>query len=413
MKQENIFPSDLDLVSAFKKKHPGMIFNKGKFWEYTNGIYRPLGKDWVQSLLLAFLKSNLKYKRTITSNMVERIYDLVKMEITIDDQIFDQNNDVIVFQNGVLNLNTLRFGEHSPKYRATFQLPYNYDTKAKAPYFEKLVSRLGLKTGEFVKEYIGHCISNDKNYETTLWLSGNPGSGKSTFLEGVKAAFGEYMAVIDPTDFHKNPYFLSTLEGKRILYALETPPNALKETAMYNSLVSEEEQVVHKKYVDDYRRRFHFRIILTMNILPAIFHQQDGLWRRIQIVKFPDLPESERDQTLKAKIMQEAPGIMAIAIKGLRRLRKRGYFEVPESVKREKENHKKDQASIIKYLEERFSNGQSNTIQASVIQREIQQHYKDKGQTPPTPQEISKEMMKYARKTKRHGINYYKEISLN
>lgn len=413
MKQKFSFPTDLELIGTFKKEHPNLLFNGNKFWDYDNGVYGSVEDEKVRKFFLEVLRSSVENEHMITAKKISALFNLAKSDLVISGQIFDQNNDVIVFKNGVLNLNTLRLAKHSPKYRATIRLDYDYDNYAKCPNFLSLFSRFDPKVVSLLQEFAGHCISNDPNRETTLWLYGNPGSGKSTFLEGLKTAFKKYMAVINPTDFHENPYFLSTLVGIRALCALETPTNALKDTAMYNSLVSEEEQVVHKKYADDYRHRFNFRIFLTMNILPPVFHQQDGLWRRLQIIRFPDLPESERDRTLKKKIMEEAPGIMAWALMGLRRLRRRGDFDIPESVKREKENYKRNQPTFRQFLEETSLYWQRNEVQASELQRAAQQFYLDHGQTTPTPQEISAEMMKYARKRQVHGTNYYTDISLN
>src|SRR5215218_4055455 len=60
---------------------------------------------------------------------------------------------------------------------------------------------------------------------------------------------------------------------------------------------------------------------------------QSGIFRRVKVVEFPTMPEEDRDPEIKNLIAGEGPGILNWALEGLERLRKRGHFDIPESVR--------------------------------------------------------------------------------
>lgn len=414
MKAIRSTPSDLEILNVFKKKYPYLIFNGEKFWNYESGIYSYLEDEFVRNMILKVVKSMPDTGINITANKIRSIYNLAKTDLVKKGEIFDQNRDILVFQNKALNLKTMRVVKHSPKFFATYKIPYDYDPSAKCPNFLKLVSRFEPEVLRMLQEYAGHCIGNEYNHEVTLWLLGSPGVGKSTFLEGLKSAFGEYMQVLRPKDFVDDKYFLSSLRNVRILYSQETVPETWKDSSIYTSLISEEEVVIKTKYEMDKRKRFHFRFFLTMNILPNIFYEQDGLWRRLEIIRFPDLNESERDRTLKEKIKSEGPGIMIWALGGLRKLRKRGYFLIPDSVKKEKRNLRKLKFNMKDFTEISLAGSAGKKIQASELDKMVNNFCAENNFQAPNARDISTEIQRQGfKKSKQNGRDYYLKIPLN
>jgi putative DNA primase/helicase len=69
-----------------------------------------------------------------------------------------------------------------------------------------------------------------------------------------------------------------------------------------------------------------------MNNLPRVTSSNDGIMRRVKVIKFPKLDAALRDPDLKERIKLEGAGILNWALEGLDRLRTRGKFIVPQSV---------------------------------------------------------------------------------
>jgi len=69
-----------------------------------------------------------------------------------------------------------------------------------------------------------------------------------------------------------------------------------------------------------------------MNELPRIAETSSGLFRRVKVVKFPELLASQRDPDLKEAIATEGAGILNWALDGLARLNDRKRFDIPHCV---------------------------------------------------------------------------------
>lgn len=65
-----------------------------------------------------------------------------------------------------------------------------------------------------------------------------------------------------------------------------------------------------------------------------------------------EFTESERDINLGEKLRNEAEQIFSWAINGLKRLQKRGHFDVPDRCKKANRTYMKDNDSIANWMEE-------------------------------------------------------------
>jgi len=108
----------------------------------------------------------------------------------------------------------------------------------------------------------------------------------------------------------------------------------IKQVDIINRLISGEIIKINRKNKAIVDVRPVAKLAWAMNTKPRIREEGNGIFRRLQIVEFPALAAEERDPAVKRRIMQlEAPGILAWAVEGLRRLRERGGFEIPETVR--------------------------------------------------------------------------------
>ncbi len=71
----------------------------------------------------------------------------------------------------------------------------------------------------------------------------------------------------------------------------------------------------------------------AMNRFPAVADTSEGFWRRILILPFNrTFTQKEVIPELKTMLEPELAGIFCWAMEGLRRLRKRGFFAMPQQV---------------------------------------------------------------------------------
>ena len=210
-------------------------------------------------------------------------------------------------------------------------MPFGYDPEAQAPTFEAFLSSTVPDAAPFLQEFSGYALTPDTSLEMAVWLQGPPGTGKSTFIEALNAVLGPRVGILGLADVERSRFALSKIPGKTLLTATEQPADFISSTHTLNGLISGEAVQVEEKFKPSYTVIPRAKLLWGMNTLPRIKDANSGLFRRVKVVSFPPL-RVERDPTLKDKIKAEAPGILNWALEGLRRLRERGRFELPEVV---------------------------------------------------------------------------------
>jgi len=293
-----------------------------------------------------------------SDGVVRSVLSAIKARTFRNPDIWDADPNILVAANGAVNVVTGELSPYSPEHYATTGVPYAYDKSAACPEWLKLMSWVDLQgeayldrraeeldidipetdapsPSELLQEYVGLALTPETKYEKLLMLTGVRGTGKSTIIEGILETVGEGRSGgLNIEDVVGNRYGYARIPGKTLLTGTEQPSVFIKYTNKIEALVSGEIVRVEEKYKAGYDYRPVAKIIWGSNELPKIANGGAGIFRRLLILRFPiQLPSEEKDVGLKNKIRKEAPGILNWALEGLRRLNKRGDFDLPHSVR--------------------------------------------------------------------------------
>jgi putative DNA primase/helicase len=97
-------------------------------------------------------------------------------------------------------------------------------------------------------------------------------------------------------------------------------------------------------------------MVFAVNTLPRVDDKTDGYYRRILIVPFERVfKEEEQNKMLKFELVAEQDGIFIWCLEGLKRLRARGYFKESEKMRKEVATHRKNNNSVLLFVEDRCS----------------------------------------------------------
>lgn len=241
----------------------------------------------------------------------------------------------------------------------TYQLPFDYNPKAKAPMFEAYLNRVqpDNKRQMILAEYLGYLFikTGRLKLEKTLLLYGSGANGKSVFFEIVNALLGgtenvSNYSLQSLTDV--NGYYRAMLANKLVNYASEI--NGKLETSFFKLLVSGEPieaRLPHGKpmIIADYAK-----FIFNCNELPKDVEQTLAYFRRFLIIPFEvTIPENEQDKQLSAKIIKdELSGVFNWILLGLKRLLDQNNFTYSEAVNSQIEQYKRQSDSVQLFLEE-------------------------------------------------------------
>jgi putative DNA primase/helicase len=263
---------------------------------------------------------------------LKSVEELSRVKVSIDNEHWDCQKDYLPCKNGLLHIPSRTLVEHNPDYYFSAGIGFDYDPYADCPNFKYVLSTTIPEEEAFLQEFAGYCLTTDSSHETAVWLYGPPGSGKSTILLGICAMLGPRAGYIGLTDIEKNSFSLQEIPGKTLLASFEQPGNKHLATETINRIISGEPVTVNRKHKKTITITPKAKLMWAMNELPVITSANNGLLRRVKVIKFPPLPEDKKDITLKEKVAKEGPGILNWALDGLQRLNERGYFKPPQAV---------------------------------------------------------------------------------
>lgn len=324
-------PDDSELAARWIMYNRHAAYGLGEFRKYKDGIWPPIDKDLIKKEIKVILERARAEGIRPTSGLLNSVTELTRIEIAIESAKWDAHPDFLPCKNGVLDIPTKTLLPHTPDIYATSRLEYNYDPNATCPAFLQALQQIP-DAAEFLQEFAGYALTPDVSHETAVWLQGVPGSGKSTILEGLQAMLGVRAGILGLADIERSRFALSQLPGKTLVVSAEQPDNYIGASHILNALISGEPLRIEEKFKEAMIIIPRVKVIWAMNNLPRVNDANNGIMRRVKVIKFPVLDESKRDPDLKERIKLEGAGILNWALQGLERLRARKKFLIPQSV---------------------------------------------------------------------------------
>jgi putative DNA primase/helicase len=326
-------PTDDELRDRWLERHPGTAYGLGEWRRYKAGVWSVVEEDTIAAEIVKILEEAKGEGIRPTRNAMASVMELARVKTFIPDDRWDCNPDIVPCKNGVLNSQTVILSPHRPDNYLTSALPFDYDPKATAATWDYFLKTTVPDAAPFLQEYAGECLTTDTRFELALWLTGPRGSGKSTFEEGLIAMNGDRATVLGLADIERSRFSLYNLRGKTLAIASEQPALYIQSSHILNAIISGEILTIERKFKDPIDLRTHVKIVWAMNELPRVPDAGNGLFRRVKVIKFPAIPEEQRNPQIKELIKGEGAGILNWALEGLRRLRDRGRFDIPACVK--------------------------------------------------------------------------------
>lgn len=291
----------------------------GTHWE---PLYNEELRDFLTDCALVSRMNQSVARLPETRNLlVEDLQDRTQHRFKIEENAFNVNNGVLIFKDGNVSLE-----QHSDKYSFEYKLDYDYLPEiTNGAEFDKFIDRVlpDKPTQDMLFDYIGSCfIPNDKiKIEKTLILLGSGANGKSTLLTLLEALFGDAIGNFNLerlTDPQYADLELFNIENKILGVCHEA--RMIKESNIWKSIVSKETRFARRFYKDAYPTNNYGRLITCMNEMPRI-DSVAGAMRRVLIISMHvQIPESEQDRQLNAKLTVDRSYILNKIIAGYKRV---------------------------------------------------------------------------------------------
>ena len=268
-----------------------------------------------------------------------RLPDTVKQPAWLGEP--PEKREYIAVENGLLDVhvylharpNVLR--PHTPEWFTPVCLPYAFDPAAACPRWTDFIEWMFKKDTEliqFVQEWFGYCLVVDHSQHTFVMVVGDGANGKSVMLDTLKNVVGRENCSSVALESFEGRFDLSMTIGKLVNICAEVGDVAKLPEGKPKAFVAGDTMTFDRKHRDPLQVNPTARLVFATNKLPQFADRSEGIWRRF--VPLPceaTVAPQDQNRALAKELCEELPGILNWALRGLKTLRARGRFAVPEA----------------------------------------------------------------------------------
>jgi putative DNA primase/helicase len=281
---------------------------------------------------------------------------------------FDADQFVLNCENGLLDLHTGALYAHDPMAYCAKLAGAAYDPAATCPTWNAFITRItdgDAALAGFLQRAAGYTLTGATGEQCLFFAHGSGANGKSTFFGALTAILGDYAAKM-PADalMSKERHAgsgpspeLARLNGARLVLASELDEGRRLSESLVKDLTGGDvitARHLHKEYFDF---KPTFKLWLYGNHRPVITGTDEAIWRRVRLIPFlVTIPEPERDADLPEKLLEEAPGILAWAVRGCLDWQ-RGGLGLSQAVQQATAAYRADMDIVGRFLEEQCTFG--------------------------------------------------------
>ncbi len=280
--------------------------------------------------------------------------ELAKSELPISPDELDADPWLLNCKNGTIDLRTGELRAHRRGDLVTRLVPTEFDPAARLATWDRFLSdatngKDGLEA--FLRRGVGYSLTGDMGEKVLFFIHGPKDAGKTTFLEAIKAALGDYSdtigfdALLERGQRGGPRPEIAQLPGKRFVASSEVKEGSKMAVEVVKALTGWDQLQVRNVY----ERPFSFvpqcKLWLAANHAPRVPVDDDATWDRILRIPFENtVPKSRRDPDVQRILRdpeQSGAAILAWAVRGCAEWRREG-LGVPQVVKAATDEYRED-----------------------------------------------------------------------
>jgi putative DNA primase/helicase len=322
--------------------------------------------------------------------MISRAKSLRSIAALPED--FDQHPMLFNCPNGTLELDTGSFRKARRLDMITKICPFPYQPDATCPTWDAFLEKIMTENKSMIRylqKAVGYSATGSTREQCFFLCWGGGNNGKTTFLETIRNAMGEYYASQIPMDSLMVKKFdtgqsndIASLQGIRFVTAVESTKGKRLDEEKIKNLTGSDTIRARFLYSEFFNFKPQFKIWIATNHKPTIRGTDLGIWRRVRLIPFKvPIPEHEQDRKLAEKLADELPGILNWIIKGALAWHKEGIGD-PEEVKSATTQYKVEMDHLNDFLCQRCVFDSNAKVGSSHLYGNYKQWCQDTGEQP-------------------------------
>ncbi|MEM1757208.1 MAG: phage/plasmid primase, P4 family, partial [Candidatus Bathyarchaeia archaeon] len=252
-------------------------------------MYRWNGKCWMDDAE-AFIHRHLveaeeedfkPYHLTTLTQIVQGL--------TFIEDLREPPPNLICFENGILDLNTMELKPHSPEYFFRNTIHADYNPNAKPAEFLKWLEEVlpDEEARRCIQEMFGYCFYRDYPFHNIFFLVGTGRNGKGTLMRTLIELLGRENCASIPLERLPERFQAANLIGK-FANIVSEPKTALVTTETIKQLTGQDLITAEFK---GKQKTFQFinyaKLIVLANRLPPVTDSSIAWWERVIVIEFP------------------------------------------------------------------------------------------------------------------------------
>lgn len=356
------------VIEAIRRDGHDILLTEGEVFIYGDGIWRimtPADQQWLQTLIQeGFEALGEPGKTSALATAWKRLNehpDLFRRDVKWC------GGDVIVAQNGVLDIRSRQFTDHAPSHYARRKIGTHYDPLATCPRFLTLLESMFSNRPpqerdgflSVIQSFAGACLAVQflsREERKALILVGPSRTGKTELSRIIRLLVGNPVATPSVAEISER-FGLSSLYDA----AAWIRDDAINEgdnldPQRFKTIVTGEPIDIERKHRPAVPGvELAVPVLLTTNALPKARDKSDAIFNRALVLEMTNVVSEddahslrqalgiERGKTIGSQIFEEeGAGILNWALDGLTRLLDRGSYDIPESVRAALQRFKDD-----------------------------------------------------------------------
>lgn len=271
-------------------------------------------------------------------------------------------------QNGTLDLRTGQLRPHDPADLLTKVAGAAYDPQARSDKFDGFLADVlpAADMRAFVARVVGHALVGEVVEHLLPIFTGTGANGKSTLVETVSAAFGDYAIACEPDLLVERGPSHTTgqadLLGVRLAVTSETDAGRHLASATVKRLTGGDKVRARRMRQDNIEFSPSHSVVMVTNHRPRVAGDDPALWRRLRVVPF-DVTVTNPDIRLRDELARDLPAVLAWMVAGYRDWHAHGLGE-PDAVTAATAAYRASSDALGRFLDERTISTQFGATKA-------------------------------------------------
>lgn len=294
--------------------------------------------------------------------------EVAKPELRITPRELDADDWLLNCGNGTVDLRSGELRPHRQDDYITRLAPVDYDPNATSDVWDRFLATVtdgDVETQTFLQRAAGYSATGLTTEEKLFFVHGHGATGKSTFIEAVKTALGDYATTADFETFLENRNTgprndVAALDGARLVASVEVSDGRHLAQGLVKMLTGGDTIRARFLYREGFEFTPKFTLWLVANHAPLVDDMDDALWRRMVRIPFEHvIPETKRDHGLKLRLKTDPAiqtAILRWIVDGCLNWRDVD-LNVPETIRRATEQYREDQNPLGDFITDRCITG--------------------------------------------------------